>query len=501
MTATPENVIAAFRALHVLVIGDAMLDSYLAGTADKLCREAPVPIVSLQQRDDAPGGAANTAVNARRLGARVTLLSVIGDDDEGRRLAALLEQHGVNTAELVRDASRRTLFKQRVLAGSQLLLRVDQGSTGAVDACRERHVLDRLEALIPQVDAVIVSDYGYGILTPQVIDGLAKWQSCAPRVIAVDSKCLTAYRQIGVTVVKPNYAEALRLLGEPEGDACASRAEHMARLGPQLLQCTGARLAAITLDTDGALLLERNAPPYRTYAQPTEHSNAAGAGDTFLSALALALAANADTAAAAEIASAAAAVVVGEHGTSTCSAEDLQDALSAGSKIVTRTALIARVKQARRQGRTIVFTNGCFDILHAGHTSYLSQASRLGDLLIVGVNTDASVRRLKGAGRPINALEERAQVLAALNCVDLVAPFEEATPTELIRLLRPDVFVKGGDYTRESLPEAALVEAYGGAVHILPYLPHRSTSLLIDRIRAGSGAVEPRLAPVRPSRA
>ncbi len=251
---------------------------------------------------------------------------------------------------------------------------------------------------------------------------------------------------------------------------------------------TGARIVAVTLDADGAIILERGRPPYRTYARPTHHSRAAGAGDTFAAALALGLAAGAETPAAADLASAAAAVVVGRDGTAACSSRELRERIAAGDKPVDDPSdLAARLSEHRRQGRRIVFTNGCFDILHRGHISYLSLAKSLGDVLVVGVNSDDGIRRLKGPSRPINALEDRMGVLAALSCVDLIVPFDEDTPCELIRVVRPDVFVKGGDYTRDRLPEAAIVEELGGAVQILPYLADRSTTDMIERIRRAYG--------------
>ncbi|HEU5103765.1 MAG TPA: D-glycero-beta-D-manno-heptose 1-phosphate adenylyltransferase, partial [Roseiflexaceae bacterium] len=473
-----------FGSLDVLVIGDAMLDCYLAGAAGELCREAPVPIVKVTERVAMPGGAANTALNVRSLGARVTLLSAIGDDAEGRRLHSILAERDVATEHVLMRPDRQTLAKNRVLAAEQLLVRFDQGSTSAVDQAAERALIERMAVLFPRCAAVIVSDYGYGILTPRIIAALAMLQARCPRIVVADSKDLAAFRAVGLTAAKPNYAECLRLLGASAGEDRATRAEWIAGRGAQLLDITGARMVATTLDAEGAIIVEREGPPYRTYARPTRDTNAAGAGDTFLSALALALAAGADTPAAAEIAAAAATVVVGKPGTATCATAELRGAFAGESKYATDLArLIARVEEYRRQGCRIVFTNGCFDILHRGHITYLNRAKALGDILIVGMNTDDSVRRLKGLQRPINSLEDRAQVLAALSCVDELIAFDDETPIRLIRALRPDVFVKGGDYTRASLPEAPVVEQLGGRVEILPYLHHRSTTNLIERIR------------------
>jgi D-beta-D-heptose 7-phosphate kinase / D-beta-D-heptose 1-phosphate adenosyltransferase len=487
VAATIPDLIGVFGALNVIVIGDAMLDSYLSGDVAGLCREAPVPIVTLSERADLPGGAANTATNACCLGGNVRLLSVVGDDAEGHLLLRLLRQQGVVVEHVLAHPKRQTLVKHRVLAESQLLVRFDQGSTSAVDQATEQLLLARLAELWPRCDAVIISDYGYGILTPRMIAALGEHQARDPRVIVADSKDLAVYCDVGITAVKPNYAEALQLLGAQHGEDSETRADLFVAQSDRLFAITGAQIAAVTLDTEGAIVVERGGFAYRTYAQPARHANAAGAGDTFLSALGLALAAGADTPAAAEIAAAAAAVVVGQDGTAACSASDLLAAFAGAGKVApTRAHLAARVEAHRQQGRRIVLTNGCFDILHRGHITYLSRAKALGDILIVGVNADASVRRLKGPDRPINTLDDRAQVLAALSCVDEVIAFDEATPIELIRALHPDVFVKGGDYTRETLPEAPLVEQLGGVVEILDYLPDRSTTGLITRIRAAT---------------
>ncbi len=485
MSADLPPIIDAFEGLHVLVLGEAMLDRYLDGTSGRLCPEAPVPVVALSGRRDVPGGAANAAVNARSLGAEVTLLSTIGHDAEGEALRLALEQRGVPGDDLQPCRGRRTLTKTRVSASGQLLVRFDQGDTGPVDVTCEQRLIERLRAVFPTCDAVIVSDYDYGVLTPKVIGTLTALQAKHPRVLVGDSKRLAAFRSVGFSAVKPNYRQALKLLNQPEPDDARDRAELIASQAGRVLDRTGARVAAVTIDSDGAVVLERGRPPYRTYARPAPPGRASGAGDTFTAALALALAAGADTPAAAELASAAAAVVVAEDVTAACTARALRAFVTTGDKLTAdRDELAARLDHLRRHGRRVVFTNGCFDILHRGHTTYLSRAKALGDVLVVGVNTDESIRKLKGPGRPINALEDRLQVLAALSCVDFVVPFGEPTPHELIRVVRPDVFVKGGDYTRERLPEASLVEEQGGVVRILPMVEDRSTTGMIERIRA-----------------
>ena len=488
MTATRTSfdaLIDRFAGLRVLVIGEAMLDSYLEGGVARLCQEAPVPVVSVRERRNVPGGAANTAANVARLGAEPSLLSVIGDDAEGALLREALASAGVSADNVLAAADRRTLAKQRVLADSQIIVRFDQGTTEAVDRETEERLIERLRRFFPHCDAVIVSDYGYGIVTPAVLEALAGLQARDPRVVVADAKDLRAYRHVGVTAVKPNYDQALRLLQAGDDPASGDRGDRIAAQAQRILDATGAEIAAITLDTEGAVLVERGRPAYRTYADPASHSRAAGAGDTFATALALALAAGADMPSAAELASAAAAVAVGKDGTTPCSAAELRRSVAGGAKHVSDVGrLLALLDAEREQGRRIVFTNGCFDILHRGHITYLSRAKALGDILVVGVNSDASVRRLKGSDRPINPLEDRVEVLGALSCVDRTVAFDDDTPIELVRAIRPDLYVKGGDYVREELPEADVVEAQGGEVRILPFIEDRSTTGVIERIRA-----------------
>jgi D-beta-D-heptose 7-phosphate kinase / D-beta-D-heptose 1-phosphate adenosyltransferase len=470
--------------LRVLVVGDAMLDSYMHGAAGRLCREAPVPVVTLGRRVDNPGGAANTAANVRALGAAVALLGVVGDDEAGARLRDALQIGDVDDRALLTQTGRATLAKHRLFADAQMLVRFDQGSTEPVAPHVEDALLDRLDDLFFASDAVIISDYGYGVLSPRVIERLAALQRVAPRVLVADAKQLPAYRHVGLSAVKPNYGEGLNLLGIAEPPGGTARAEALAPYGARLLERTGAQLVAWTLDSDGALLFEAGQEPYRTYAPPTPQARPAGAGDTYISALALALAAGAATSLAAEIAAQAAGVVVSSDGTAVCSLAELRvRLLGEAIHYDDLPSLSARLAQHRSQGRRIVFTNGCFDILHSGHIAYLNRARALGDVLVVGVNSDAGVRRIKGPGRPINTLADRVQVLGALSCVDHLVAFDEDTPHALIRAIRPDVFVKGGTYTRDRLPEAELVEALGGRVQILPTSSDRSTSALLARIR------------------
>ncbi|MDQ4019460.1 MAG: D-glycero-beta-D-manno-heptose 1-phosphate adenylyltransferase [Actinomycetota bacterium] len=483
MTGDLAALVDAFGRLRVLVLGEAMLDTYLEGGSSRLSAEAPVPVVAISARRGVPGGAANGAANARALGAETVLLSVVGDDREADELRAALAAHGVTASGVVVEPGRRTLTKNRVLSSGQLLVRFDDGSPDALAPEIEEQLVARLRSEWRAAGAVLVSDYGYGVLTPRVVRTLAGLQAADPRVVVVDSKDLAAYRDVAVTAVKPNFRQALALLGvEPRE---SSRAELVADEGERILELTGASIVAVTLDREGAVVLERGKPAYRTYARRSVESRAMGAGDTWATAFALALAAGAHTPAAAEVASAAADVVVAKDGTALCTAEELRARIAGDDRKVAfdRNRLRDMLAAQQREGRTVVLTNGCFDILHRGHITYLSRAKALGDVLVVGLNSDEGVARLKGPGRPVNPLEDRAHVLAALSAVDHVVPFDEDTPIELVRALRPDVFVKGGDYTREMLPEAPVVEELGGTVHLLPYVEDRSTTGIIERIR------------------
>jgi D-beta-D-heptose 7-phosphate kinase/D-beta-D-heptose 1-phosphate adenosyltransferase len=469
--------------LRIIVLGEAMLDTYLAGETTRLSREAPVPIVDVRQRRDVPGGAANAAANLAALGAEPVLLSVIGADHAGTMLRSALERHGVAGGGVLCDGDRETLTKTRVLSGGQIVIRYDEGTSHPLAAESERQLCRLLEHEVETCDAIVVSDYSHGVLTPAVIETLAAVQRALGRILVVDAKRPGLYAGCRVSAVKPSWDVAAGLLGI--APSAPDRAQIATAHGERLLDLLGARAAAVTLDGDGVVLLEREAEPYRIYARRVPNGQTAGAGDTFTVAFAAGLAAGATPPAAAELAAAAAAVTVERDGTSACTALELHERLGGGAKVaLDRVALSAELDRLRRLGRRIVLTSGCFDILHRGHVTYLSRAKALGDVLVVGVNTDDGVRRLKGPERPLNPLDDRVQVLAALSCIDFVVAFDEDTPELLVAQLRPDVFTKGGDYTREGLPETAVVERLGGRVEILPYIVDRSTTRLIERAAA-----------------
>jgi D-beta-D-heptose 7-phosphate kinase / D-beta-D-heptose 1-phosphate adenosyltransferase len=485
MTQSLPSLVDRFGKLSALVLGESILDVYLRGRTTRLSREAPVPVVDLHQRVEAPGGAANAAVNLAGLGAQVELLSVVGDDAAGERLRELLFAAGVGIDHLVVQRGRRTLAKRRLVSDGQMLARIDDGDVAPVDHGTQRDLLVALRERFGACDAVLVSDYDYGVAAPPLLDALRALQAGAPRVLVVDAKRPARYRDAGVTAVKPNYEETVDLLGMERLAGTSHRVEQLESQGERLRALLGAEIVALTLDSEGALLFEPgDEPPYRTYARARPSSLTTGAGDTFASVLALALAAGADVPAAGELASAAAALVVSREGTAVCGADVLRQAIMGTRRVLGGVdELVAEVRVHREHGRRIVFTNGCFDILHRGHVAYLNRAKSLGDVLVVGVNSDESVRRLKGPDRPLNTLDDRMEVLGALSSIDHLVAFGEETPAQLIRAVRPDVFVKGGDYQPDTLPEAPLVRQLGGEVVLLPYLEDHSTTGVIERIR------------------
>lgn len=324
MTPTLSRLVDLFGSKRVLVLGDAMLDSYVVGTSTRLCQEAPVPVVAVRERLDCPGGAANTAVNLAALGCQVELLSVIGADQEGDRLRSLLQQLGVGTDLLAVSEGRRTLSKQRIVNGDRLLARIDQGDTEPISRHVERRLLVQLDEAFVRADAVVISDYAYGVLTSWMIGHLRTLQQRFRHLIAVDARDLTRYRSVGVTLVKPNFDEARRLVGRRSETDPVLRIALAPALGESVLDLTGSRIAALTLDADGAVVVERGQPPVLTRATPVDQANTAGAGDTYLAALTLALASGATTREAATMAACAAGVVVRQAGTTVCAARELR---------------------------------------------------------------------------------------------------------------------------------------------------------------------------------
>ena len=493
------DLVRRFRQLRALVIGDAMLDTYVEGTAARLCTEGPVPVVSKTVERRIAGGAANTVANLRALGAEVDFLSITGRDMAGSLLRQALRAQGIDDRWMVEDVASATLHKLRILADGQYVVRLDEGAPSFSRKGQER-VLAYLEEAFARCDVVVISDYCYGTLSDTLIERLRALRAARPCPLLVDSKNLHRFRDLEATVVTPNYEEA-RLFAAAGGLVHASAAgserekREVAEVGRHLLALLNAEHAAITLAEEGVFLIDRRGVALHVPTHPVAQANDIGAGDSFVSAMALALGAGATIEEAARIANDAASIAVSKRWTATVSHQELLQRVSlrehaarfmseAGEVASPEalTSLLAQLEVERARGQTIVFTNGVFDILHAGHIQFLRQAKALGDILVVAINSDASARRIKGKNRPINSERDRVALVAALDPVDYVVLFDEDTPTEMIRLIRPAVHVKGGDYADETLPEAEAVREVGGRIVILPLAGSISTSSVIDRI-------------------
>lgn len=476
----PVDVVRRFRRLRALILGDALLDLYYEGRAERLCREAPVPVVTRTQEVAAPGGAANAAANLAAMGAEVTFLSVVGRDAAAASLRRTLRTLGVDDALILRDPSRCTLQKLRIVADGQYAVRYDSGDTCPPAGSVRGRLYRALQQHLERCDLVVVSDYGYGIVDDRLIELLL-----SRRVpLVVDSRDLRRYSRVHSTLVTPNQDEA-ELLVRRTGVMPTSREE----LGQRTREVAGAEYAAITLAGDGAIL----AGPAETHHVPAHRVHQAqdiGAGDSFLAAASLAIAAGATPAEAVRIAVEASCIAVTRSRTAVVHHQELLQrvSMSAAGVPANVQTLCAALDDQRRLGRRIVFTNGVFDILHAGHVHLLRQARNLGDILVVGVNSDSSASRLKGPRRPINAERDRLALIAALDSVDHAVVFDDDTPAALIRAIRPHIYVKGGDYADSALPETSAVEEVGGRTIILPLYQSESTTHVIERIVARNGS-------------
>ncbi|HUI83215.1 MAG TPA: D-glycero-beta-D-manno-heptose-7-phosphate kinase [Candidatus Binatia bacterium] len=471
---------SGWRQMPVLVVGDVMLDQYIWGEVDRISPEAPVPVVRATLRDDKPGGAANVAMNLAGLGAPVTLVGFAGGDREHARLDALLAEQGIES-RLTAVPGAPTTTKLRILSGSQQMMRIDTEAAASFSAAQYDSLLQNALAALPRVSAVVLSDYSKGTLPEPVCQALiaAARQRNIPLLVDPKSRSFAGYR--GATAICPNLRELSVATGESPADL-----ERLLGAGQALVASLGLEFMAVTLGEKGIAVLH---PAARFHAPADVRAvyDVSGAGDTVIAVLALAAACGVSMESAAPLANLAAGVVIAKAGTVPIRREELLGALSRqlaaemDDKLLTPPRLLTRVAMWRSSGERIVFTNGCFDILHIGHIRLLEEARRKGDRLIVGLNSDDSVRRLKGPLRPIVGQAERARILGALSSVDAVVVFDETTPLPLIEALRPDVLVKGADYTEDTVIGAREVRAWGGRVELIPLVGSASTTRLIAK--------------------
>jgi D-beta-D-heptose 7-phosphate kinase/D-beta-D-heptose 1-phosphate adenosyltransferase len=479
-----------WRNTRVFVVGDVMLDRYIWGDVERISPEAPVPIVHAMHRNERPGGAANVAMNIAGLGAKATLFGFVGDDENGAILEACVREAAV-IPELTRVASYPTTTKLRILSGKQQMLRLDTEQVAGYPPESYAALLARLDATLESADAVVLSDYAKGSLTESACRHLIEAARTRGIPVLVDPKQRDFSRYRGATTICPNLSELSAVVGvsakDPEALLTAAQT-----LVPQLgLQCLIA-----TMSEKGIAILKENS---RSVAPAVARQvfDVSGAGDTVIATLALALASGLETETAVQLANVAAGIVVGKVGTVPVTRDELLTSLMpeielrAEEKVLPLDHLKVRTSAWRSAGQSIVFTNGCFDILHIGHITLLEDARREGDRLIVAINSDASVQKLKGPTRPIVAERERGRILAALAAVDAVIVFDEPTPLQLIVELRPDVIVKGGDYSADNVVGAPEVRSWGGRVKIVPTVEGFSTTKLIAKAIAPPADSEP----------
>ena len=465
-----------FSQANILIVGDLMLDRYWSGATGRISPEAPVPVVNVNDTEDRPGGAANVAINAATLGANVTLIGLCGDDDNANILEQRLSSFGVE-CQFVKVDGFDTITKLRVMSRNQQLLRMDfEKSFAGVD---KSALLEHFEHHLANADLVVLSDYNKGCLSDT--QALIQAANKLGKPVIVDPKGNDFGKYCNATLITPNLAELYAVKGSANGE------EELRAKTEALRKELSLDALLLTRSEHGMTLFQNDAETYHLPAKAKEVYDVTGAGDTVVSTLAVCIATGMSLNDACVLANLAASVVVGKLGTSTVSATELALALGEQTPhldggVMSESQLKMAIEQAKKRGETVVMTNGCFDILHAGHVSYLDAAKKLGHRLIVAVNTDQSVTKLKGPGRPVNAVGRRMAVLAGLSAVDWVVPFAEDTPQRLISELLPDVLVKGGDYKVDEIAGGKEVMANGGKVSVLHFEEGVSTTGIIQRI-------------------
>lgn len=484
--AVRETVASGFGARRLLVVGDLMLDCYLWGEVQRISPEAPVPVLRLRRETEVAGGAANVARNLAALGLEVELAGLVGEDAEAARLLALLRQARIGAQAVLSTSERATSTKTRAIGNHQQMLRIDREDTAPLEPALEDALFAAISPRLNDIDGLLLSDYAKGVLNGGLCRRLIQAARALDKPVWVDPKGRAFDRYQGASLLTPNRAELAAALELPVSDLAP-----LLTGAARLREALALDALVVTLGELGMTLIDAQGQ-YQVPAVAREVFDVSGAGDTAIAVLAAALVAGLNRVDAVALANLGAGVVVGRIGTARLEAAELLAAMEEAhasaqqAKILTRDALLERLRHWRDQGERIVFTNGCFDLLHAGHVSYLEQAGRQGRRLIVGLNSDDSVRVLKGPQRPIMPEADRALVLAALAAVDAVVIFSEPTPLELIRAIRPDVLVKGEDYRPEQVVGAEEVQRHGGQLVLIPLLPERGTSAMIAKLAANN---------------
>ncbi len=476
-----ENFLSGLKNVRALVVGDLMLDEYLWGDVDRISPEAPVQVVEVRRKELRLGGAGNVINNLLTLNCKVDVVSVVGDDDDGAFLLRRLKERGIEKHGVFPEAHRVTSRKTRVFASNQQIVRIDQETRTDIDPTSEERIIAYAKAAMADLDVIYLSDYQKGVLTDRLLQQLIAAGRKAGVPVLIDPKGDNYQKYLGATLLTPNRKEAQQATGvKIENEATLLQA------GRKLLNDLDLEALVLTRSEEGMTVFSKSGEiDLPTVAR--EVYDVSGAGDTVLTLFGLGLAQKLSFADAAALANLGAGVVVGKVGTSTVSSQELLSAVGGqqhdtDEKIKPLAILSEIITAEKNKGRNVVFTNGCFDLLHVGHVKYLQAARNLGDLLVLGLNSDDSIRRLKGPSRPLIGEDERAHILAALDCVSYVVVFDEDTPLELISELKPDVLVKGGDYTPEGVVGRDLVESYGGRVELINFVDGKSTTNIINKV-------------------
>jgi D-beta-D-heptose 7-phosphate kinase/D-beta-D-heptose 1-phosphate adenosyltransferase len=477
---------------RVLVVGDAMMDRYVWGDAERISQEAPVILMRAERREERLGGASSVATMLRALGAKVMLAGIVGNDHDGGRIRQMLTDLGIDHEAVITDVNRPSTVKERYVGRAQhrhpqQMMRVDYEDRRSISEAIRDQIMSVVNAQLKKCDIVLISDYDKGVCTPSLLSLIINAARARGVKVLADPIRGHDYRKYhGCSAITPNRLEA----GLATNRTLASMDE-VWQSAFDLQEKLDLEAAIITLDKDGMALRHRDGRAKHFPTRPRHVYDITGAGDMVMSMLALALAAGADYEQAIQLANVAGGLEVEKIGVATVTREEIMRDLMAGHGAATTTnkvlgleAVVQELDYRRRLGQRVVFTNGCFDVLHAGHVQYLQEARSQGDVLVVGLNSDASVRSLKGNTRPVQPLAARSLVLASLQAVDFVTVFEDATPMHLIQAIRPDVLVKGADYSKEEVVGSEFVESYGGRIHLATLHHGHSTTNIIERMRA-----------------
>ncbi len=475
-----ESIIRDLGKRRILVIGDIIRDRYIIGPVERISPEAPVPVLRIEKKLFSLGGAANAAENLIPFGVNVFMCGVVGEDEQGFAVLDELKSKGIDTSGIIKSPERPTSVKTRIIANNQQLLRLDEEDLSPLSDEDESFIISAVGKLVHDVDGVIISDYGKGVVSARLVAETVKLASDAGVKVTVDPKGLDYSKYRGVSALTPNRNEAETASGMPGAP--------LDRIAGEIKKKTGYEYLLITLGPEGMYLDQSLQPAAQIKSRAREVYDVTGAGDTVIALFSAALFSGYSAAESAEFANIAAGIVVGKKGSAVTNPMEMTGWFSpysflSGQKIKNRQEIDEICTSLRNNGKKIVFTNGCFDLLHFGHIRYLSKAKEKGDILVVGINSDESVKRLKGENRPLLSEKERGGILSALECIDFVTVFEEDTPLEIISGIVPDVLAKGGDYKAEDVVGKDFVENHGGKVEIIPFVEGFSTTGLINEIK------------------